>query len=276
MTTRSSPDDLMAEFAETVPYYKVFIARKRAGLRAKLAEIQENEEGAGDPLPPVSLLGAFDTAMPSVLADALTQTGDDLTTGTLSGMESQAAEIPAAPPSPHPATSPVVPLASTSPDYDRNAPPADMTHPAHDSERETDPAGDAGADLTDIEVSTLPSEATGQEGSVTEADTADAIEQAKRAAAHAALEATLSAAVVATLPHPLREGWRRRYTDRTPWVQVLLAAWEERRLPEPVAQAVAGMVEADPEFRAELQLLESGLYPEFFEFDWDVIEGEAE
>ena len=43
MATRSSPDDLMAEFAETVPYYKVFIARLRARLRAKLAEIQENE-----------------------------------------------------------------------------------------------------------------------------------------------------------------------------------------------------------------------------------------
>ena len=32
MTTRSSPDDLMAEFAETVPYNKVFIARQLARL----------------------------------------------------------------------------------------------------------------------------------------------------------------------------------------------------------------------------------------------------
>lgn len=68
MATRSSPDDLMAEFAETVPYYKVFIARLRARLRAKLAEIQTNEEGAGDPLAPsVSLMSMFDGTVPAVV-----------------------------------------------------------------------------------------------------------------------------------------------------------------------------------------------------------------
>lgn len=274
MTTRSSPDDLMAEFAETVPYYKVFIARLRARLRAKLAEIQEGEQGAGDPLSSVSLMRAFDTGMPSAFDDAPIQTGNDLTTGTLPDRESQATEIPAVPLSTHPTTSPVVPLASTSPDYDRTAPPTEMPQLAHDSERQTDLAGDAEADRTDIEVSTLPSNSTRHEGSVTEADTADAIEQAKRAAAHAALETTLSAAVVATLAPRLREGWRRRQANRRQWVHLLLAAVEARRLPEAVVQAVAGMVEADPEFRAELQLLESGLYPEFFEFDWDA--GETE
>lgn len=68
MTTRSSPDDLMAEFAETVPYYKVFIARQRARLRAKLTEIQANEAGASDLLvPPVSVMSMFDGTVPAVV-----------------------------------------------------------------------------------------------------------------------------------------------------------------------------------------------------------------
>jgi hypothetical protein len=86
--------------------------------------------------------------------------------------------------------------------------------------------------------------------------------------AQAALDRALSPQVVATLHPTLQQAWKHRQTDPVRWSYLLISADEAKVLPDAVAEAVAGLVEWDNDFRDAFAVFVSGRYPELFEAEW--------
>lgn len=231
--------DLMAEAVAAIGPYTAFLARKRAEVRAQIAGMQ----GAGvaiDPTP-TGVMPEMQDMNPSAPETLSVAGSSAAVTGSV------------APPVTGDLTTGTLPATAT-PEGDEPASALFHLNPL------------SGEAMTVPDLATPPTpDTTVPEGAAPRTV----------AEAQAALDRVLSTQVVASLPPTLQQAWANRRTDPARWIRLLISADDAEVLPDAVAQAVAGLVEWDTDYRDAFEVFVSGQYPELFEAEWEHEEEEA-